>query len=655
MSDSLGLPESKGAVPLGLTQASITSGQSQESNTMRLPPPPRSAKPSGGRSRHSRSSSHEVSFTLVAPGYDPRHKILQDNTIIDRPESDQQPPPHIFGASPPSEQLITFPKQLASISSDVLNLHFMPQCSKTSRLVIIRNILKRDAIEFNIAVEKCRLATEGLLSIYPTSGKLEPGEHVLIDFNFSLDVKSINLMDRVEVTMREIVGENVKGRRGAFPLKLGGTKGSGSKTGAEHESVVNRITLNRNLQLETNADYIVDGRSAAMPSTITVDGKVKMGATYSKTQQFLEEGSGKGVNFENSFAGGSLTASGVAGEASLANDSKSGSRGANSQSSKIGGSGLMSRNRNRTEDSRKNVHGASNTYIIRIRGFILPYETTYRLFGSMGGTGVIPGLKHQVVRPASDYVSGETNEPASMCDFFVPPNQEFIPFITSATFVGDDGTGPVKSKLANALSKINATKEFEMRDITQTIMQDLFRSTLGAGVTTEYLDEVVKEVAASSVKTEIINDTSIVSTATLQVKGSHNQRTQIEGHAMTGFYFDDIRSALNVTNAPMHPGLIASQEETGLSIEVDDGDDPELVALDADDDISISSYDKVVNKLEKNSDGDKKMQQAFQSPDFSTLAMDILRNTMYNLMQEAAYDEFAIVAEPLKFAILDGK
>jgi hypothetical protein len=42
---------------------------------------------------------------------------------------------------------------------------------------------------------------------------------------------------------------------------------------------------------------------------------------------------------------------------------------------------------------------------------------------------------------------------------------------------------------------------------------------------------------------------------------------------------------------------------------------------------------------------------AFSREEFPPLAAEVLRNTMYNLMQEALYDEFHVLAEPLSFAV----
>jgi cilia- and flagella-associated protein 65 len=635
----------------GLAQNSLTSATSGASNdaslmgstAMRLPsPPPRSGK-SGGRSRQKNSTGQEIKFTLVCSGYDPRDKVLVGNTIMPRPESDKIPEPHIFGAIPPTEQLIKFPEQLISVSSDLLDLSFIPQCSKCSRLVVIRNLLAKEAIEFSIPVEKCLLANEGLLNVYPTSGKLEPGEHVLVDFNFNLDVRSIHIMDRVEITAREIVATGGTRRRG-MPNKL--LDRIQKKTAAtEHTTVVNRITQARNNQLENNIDIVPDGRRAGMPSTILATGKVKAGASYTKNQEYLEGSVSRsqGVSFETSFADGSLSIT----EGFHMEDSKSGSRAAGSTAgSKIGGSGLMSRNRNKSENT-KNLRGNSTTSIIRIRGFVLPYETTYKLFDQMGGHGVMQGI-HKDIDKNAESVS---KLPATMADFFVPPNPKFIPYITSATFLGGNEEAPQKSKLANALSKINPQKEFEIRDISQVIMHDLFRSIVSSGSVKEYVTEVINDVAESSVKTEIMNGSSVINTATLQVQGDLNANVKLTGRPMNGFFIDDIRASLKMQNSAIsdliEESLTATNNSDKLVIETNE--DPELASVD---EYSLtSSVKRELSAIEIKKEETAKMQLALSQPHFCSLTAEILRNTMYNLMQEASFDEFPITAAPLTFAI----
>ena len=605
-----------------------------------LPVPPRGGKNSAGVKRRKMSSSPEINFTFVAKGYDPREKVLVDNQIFDRPSADRKPFPTIFGEYPPTEQLITFPKQLASLSSDLLSLNFMPQGSKCSRLVVLRNLLAKESVEFSLDVDSCRLVQEGLLSIYPTSGKLEPNEFALIDFNFSLDTRSIALSDSVIFNVYEIIGKTGKTRRGGIPSKLL-DRVLKKETRTEHESVVKKITFARNIQLEMNADFVPNGRTSSMPSTINVNGRVESGISHSTTQNVTEVPRSK-VGFDASFATGSAVMDGTADMSAshAGNTSKAGSRtsGRNSGTgtstqSKIGGSGMMSRNRKKEEDN-KTLHGSSNSFILRVTGFVLPFETTYKIFKQMGGYGVIKGLSDRDAKPAFLDATGEKEleKPGCMTDFYVPPVTKFIPRITGATFTnGDVNEQPVKSKLANALSKIDSVKEFEVRDISQTIMHDLFRSLLDTASVKEYTENVVNETAARTVTTDDINGASIVVTSTLKLTGALDDAVpSFEGGSLYGVYIDELRHELRLGNVTPSASVDSN------------ADDDEVQGFTADADAAAASA-----SLKQN----QNMALAMQQPDFMDLAAEILRNTMYNLMQEAAFKEFPVTEEPLQFAM----
>ena len=43
--------------------------------------------------------------------------------------------------------------------------------------------------------------------------------------------------------------------------------------------------------------------------------------------------------------------------------------------------------------------------------------------------------------------------------------------------------------------------------------------------------------------------------------------------------------------------------------------------------------------------------EAFGREEFPVIAAEVMRDTMYNLMQEALFDEFHIMVEPLSFAV----
>ena len=628
-----------GGISEGLAQGSIhsvTSEFSGESVTpsLTLPPPPVGVKPPSGRGKvKSNASSPELKFTLIAPGFDPRDKILVDNKIQDRPRPGHGPKLTIFGEYPPSEQLITFQKQLASLSSDLLDLNFQPQGSKCSRMVVVRN-LSSMAVEFGINVDNCRLCKEGLLTIFPQSGTLDVGEFVLIDFNFCLDTRSAVLSDDITVKVTEIIGSH-DNRRGAMQNKLL-SRALKKLPPPNHESVVKRITFVRNVQLETNLDHIPQGRKAAMPSTVAVDGNVIPGVSHahpSDEDEGMMDASkapnkAKSLGFENSFVGGSLSQSLVEdSHGSKAGRSATGQSG----SSKIGGSGLMSRNRGKTEEL-KSKHGVTSSFTLRIRGFVLPFETAYKMCRLMGGTGVLLGLEERdAAAPVFDE-SGELELPKSGCmiDFFVPPHPKFVPFISASTFLNKAEAAPVKSKLANALSNLSREKEFEIRDVAQNIIHDLFGSVVHSASVREYIEEVVTDTAARSVTLDTINGAAMVNTTTLKVKGAIRKDIQLEGGALYGVYIDELNKQLGCVSNVDPNSAVASREIDHLAVNA-----------------------KATNLMEGSQMG--KVAVAMHMPSFPGIAADILANTMFNLMQEAAYEEFPITAEPLAFAIKEKK
>ncbi len=654
--DTLAAPSLLGAE----SQLSGGSDQGSLAASLTLPPPPRGSKPASGRvsgKRQKSSISPEIKFVLIGTGYDPRHKIIVDNRIQDRPRPDKKPGYTIFGEKPPTEQLITFERQLASISIDTLDLQLVPQGSKCSRLIVIRNLLKKDAVEFNINVESCRLYQEGILTMYPLSGVLEPEEFVLIDFNFSLDIPSMVLLDDVTISVAEIITKGGGKRRGNISSKIL-ERVLKKPPKAEHESVANRITFARNMQLETNLNNIPEHRTASMPSTIAANGAVKAGVAHSFNQELNKpgiSGKSKGIGFENSFAAGSTESLNGGGSGVGTKTGRS-----ETASSKIGGSGMMSRNRGKQEES-KTLLGVANTFVIRIRGFVLNFETTYQLFRQMGGTGVVRGLQmRDAASPVMDD-SGEVELPKSGCmiDFFVPPKAKFIPAISSATFLGGTEEPPVKSKLANALSKITQSKEFEVRDVAQSVMHDLFRSLLNAPSISEYTEEVVSDTVARSVTVDSINGASVVCTATLKVNGPITKKTQLNGGALIGVYFDELRQQLGLKGGVV---VDAPAVEEGAQVVEEEGPDAFNIELTDINQTATGSFAEGASTFgssmplspaskAKKAEEEARMRLAMQQEGFLDITAEILRNTFYNLMQEAAFQEFPITAEPLQFAI----
>ena len=219
----------------------------------------------------------ELNFTLTAAGFDPREKDLSGE-FVDRRDRDK---PHIHGLTPPSEQLIMFDKQLAHISHDIFDLKLVPQNSKCNRLLLIKNLNEHDSVEFTIDSATSQLVADGLLTIYPESGLLEPLEQATIDLSFDFQTKALHILDRVKIIVREIVKVAAR-RRGAVPSKVIDRilKRPAPK---EHESVVKRVTKSRDIAIEQfQIMNGAEGKVSSMPCTVNEKGEVISGVKYGR-------------------------------------------------------------------------------------------------------------------------------------------------------------------------------------------------------------------------------------------------------------------------------------------------------------------------------------------------------------------------------------
>ena len=576
-------------------------------------------------------SEKKICLKLTGEGFDPSDKTVCGNRIEDKKTSQNtgsNAPLTILGAHPPVEQLITFKKQLVSLSCDVLDLHFIPQGTRTSRLVVIRNILSRDQIEFSIDIKSCSLIEEGLLSVFPMSGKLEANEQCLVDFTFSMDCKAICLMERVKINVREIV-KGAQKRRGAVPSKTLDRVLTKKKV-VEHTSVLKRITEARNQQLIHEAQIIPDGKSSSMPSSVNVKGEVIPGVAH--TKHLEEEDSGATIGKEKTFGfapEGSFASTAPEGTYLEGGDSQSyspnksrtgksedgsGSRGL------TGGSTSMSRNRRKTEGS-KTLLGDTNTFILRIRGTVLPFDTLYGIFRTMGGGCYMPRRE----------MSNNDDMPGSISDFFVPTLSKFIAPINSATFLPPEARTslPTKIKMANAMKNMTSITQFQVREVSEIVMQDLFRSLIDTPVVIEYTDEVVKGTRNCSVSVRSVpdgNDALLsVSTSTLEYT---NENDVVSGGALYGLYINEMNQELGIKMSD----TLEKFEHTEETKKNDNTDNQ-------------NSAPTKVDKMN--------LAKTMQNTNFVSLAAEILRNTMYNLMQEAAFEEYPVTQEPLAFVIKD--
>lgn len=575
----------------------------------------------------------EIRFTLTASGFDPRERYLNGD-FIDKRDLMMS---HVYGLTPPSEQLITFKKQLAHISHDIFDLKFVPQNSKNNRMLMIKNLNAHDSVEFTIDSATCQLVADGLLSIYPLSGVLEPLEHTTVDFSFDLQTKAMCIIDRVKITVREIVKAAPR-RRGVVPSKIIDRllKKPDPK---EHESVVRRITKSRDVAIEHfQAMGGAEGKTSSMPCTVNEKGEVLAGVKYGTAPMAPDDNVAAGPNlgFEGSFApshsqAGStftLPPDGVVGvgEDALKSQSQVGGktggseRGGGSRGSRgtMLGSASMKRQK-ASNDHSQQLRGKSNCFILRLRGTVLPSETLCGLFKER--------------RPKSDK---DNKDSTFMHDFFVPPRAPFIEPINSATFLrghAEEEAGKTKQKVrvTNIFGVMDDDTQFEVRSVSELVINDIFKTLLDGEDVSEYLRDVSKEANSCSVA---VSKEKGAGGATILVDGPLCRDVKLEGNPVYGVYFDEVG--------------IKGEEKAAATVTRER-------AISKGDEAGEDQFDEEIPFPPEMTEAGKEKQEqaavALSDSTFLDLAGEILRNTMYNLMQEAACDEFSVDAEPLAFIV----
>lgn len=619
---------------------------SQGRGTLVLPQPPQSpAKSARQSSKQSASGKNNdgihasvteedaeyhkkhVLFELHATGYDPRELDIQGN-YVDGRDKDK---PIIYGLQPPTEQLISYPNQLCSVSHDLIDLNVVPQNSKTDRIIVIRNLMEKTRVEFAIQVDDCAAVRDGIVSIYPTTGVLEKGDHVVVNLSFNFAIKAMEIVDRIKIITREIV-VGVTKRRGAAATKLL-EKVVKKKEEKEHESVVNRVTRTRNIQLAMQ--QIPNGKNVAMPNTVNRQGEMVPGVKYGADPLAPDgDGGAKGIGFNMnepsigfeasqaslSFAeGGTMMASSIDDGPSMdAGQTRSSTAGgdspskqASSSKSVLSGSSMGKRSK-KTDDGQQRLLGRSNTFIVRLRGSVLPYETFCQLF------------KDRAQSLSLSQFTAYPKDVSFLHDIFVPPNSNYIEPISAATFLpsGEPEAIPPKPKLLGVLETLSTNQQFELRDVSHSIMSELFKSLLDSDKVSEYIDQVMEQADSCDV-VKAMKDKN--TSGTLYLDGEIDGTTAPKGNPAYGIYIHEFQS---------------NSDNVGSS----------NVNTNAD------TVNNVVEDLELMDIRSKKNQETavketLQDGNFLDLAADILRNTLYNLMQEASFEEFPLMAEPLTFKI----
>eukprot|EP01034_Spumella_vulgaris_P021431 gene21431-27461_t len=209
-----------------------------------------------------------LNCVMQATGYDPRDpRPIQLESLYE-------------GGLPPARPVLQLPSQCVILSHDLLDLEIVPQHCTARRVVTLRNLSETAVFEFVVDESSCILCIDGLLSVSPTFGKVEPCGSVVLDFCFVADTQPLAFEENIKIMVREII-KNVSNRRGGVKHLLDRIK-SKKTTSTEHESVVSRPTMSRTIQMD-NHELIPAHKKASYPVTVNASGAV---VSFSKSANF---------------------------------------------------------------------------------------------------------------------------------------------------------------------------------------------------------------------------------------------------------------------------------------------------------------------------------------------------------------------------------
>ena len=415
--------------------------------------------------------------------------------------------------------------------------------------------------------------------------------------------------------------------------------------------MVKRTTTARVAQLQSTA--MTGGRSASMPTTVNARGQLltSFRAESATTQHNVSReaslmggGGGGGISFEqegtstlregstgagprNSRPGG-----GLEGEQSFASASGIQSKGSGSpdrgslRTPESQGSRL-SRNRDRDEHNPAPLRGIQTTLLVRIRAQVLPFETAAALMGR----GPSLGLLERFVPPAS---------------------LAFIPPVPLNIIYGKPDPPAFESKNKVLQFAVDAPRHSEVRAVEEDVLFSLFRSVLSSTAVTEDLRECLGMPPAAA--------------ANPKSHAAATVRAAAKSPAKLGVYFAEVSTspaahralaagaasapaaaASSQTNETM-PLLVLPPRRLGADV-LKPAADSSCVVGPSGSPFSPTKRHREEQRLQREEALINSTRVALATPGFADLAGEILRNTMFNLMQEAVHDEFSVFSDPITF------
>jgi hypothetical protein len=281
-----------------------------------------------------------LELQVQIPAYDPRDKKPV------RLES------HYQGGMPPRNPLLTLPTQKLTLSEDLLDFRVVPQLCTAKRITVLRNTSTTAAFEFVVDESSCNLCVDGLLSVRPLFGKIEPQESIVLEFSFAAYSQSMAFNERIKLMVRELIkgaGKQKSAAREALLKKIANKKVCAQilrlsllffricphcytlhictklcdhlliytvfscaylqSAAVDHDSVVARPTFCRTVQIDNLP--LAEGLHATLPSTINAKGAVVSKVVH---PAFRGSKGDENAGIAGPSAGGDMTGSFVPGE-----------------------------------------------------------------------------------------------------------------------------------------------------------------------------------------------------------------------------------------------------------------------------------------------------------------------------------------------------
>jgi len=156
-----------------------------------------------------------LNLLIQAPAYDPRDTkpVLLESLYP--------------GGVAPARPVLTLPTQKLTLSEDMLDFAIVPQLCTAKRITILRNTSATAAFEFVIDEGSCILCLDGLMSVRPLFGKIEPNESIVLEFTFAAYAQSMSFTERIKIMVREIIknaNSKKSGMREALMKKIANKK-----------------------------------------------------------------------------------------------------------------------------------------------------------------------------------------------------------------------------------------------------------------------------------------------------------------------------------------------------------------------------------------------------------------------------------------------